>query len=106
MDFMELYNNCKSAYEMGIGMEIKDYLSCSEDVNEYSMKLVEEELIIHIKCKNLYIHKFVYCFLAFISYEYLCMLHKAETNDYYIYYIYTQMNNNGIGMKIQLKFFK
>ena len=106
MDFIETYNNLDSRYETGISFEAKEFLNSNVDVSAYSVKLIEEELYIYIEYNGKSMKSFVFDFLSFISYSYMCLVHKEETVDSVYYYIYTKISENNIGVKIKLIFQK
>lgn len=104
MDFFDLYNSFESSYEVGIGIEAKNYLNSIEDVKDYSIKFIKNELVIIVNYKGDSIHGFVFDFLCFISYKYYCLIHKEETRENICYYIFTQMSEDIVGMKIKMIF--
>lgn len=109
MDLIEAYKLMDSYYEIGMGVEIRDYLNEKKEtkkINKYSLDLVDDEIVICINQNHIDIHSFVYDFLSYISYDFFCSIQRKEDNEYIVYYIYTKMNEYKMGIKIQIKFIK
>ena len=106
MEFFDLYNSFESSYEIGMGIEVKEYISSSTDVIDYKINLINNEINVIINYKGKSVNRFVYDFLCFISYDYFCLVHKEETQEKINYYIYTKMSEEITGIKIKLVFLK
>lgn len=102
MDFMSFYNTMESSYEIGVGLEIKNYLCDSNDVKDFTMKYIDDELIIYIVFCGRNSRNFIYDFLSYISYDYLCALHRIDNQESIIYYIYTSISEKNTGIKIKM----
>ena len=103
MDFKKIYENTPSYYEVGMAIDIKDYLKECNEIKDFSVEFKKNEFIIRINGLEILSRIFLYQFLEYISYDYLCMVHKEIIDDFEIFYILTMIENDSDCVKIQMR---
>ena len=104
MRLLEMFYEFVATYDSGMGIEIKEYLSSSNVIDNYKLSLSEDKTIV---IDAWYIGKdekqFIYDFLEFISYEDFCYIYRQVGESNSTFYIYTKIREAEKGIKIVLK---